>query len=226
MKKILLFSLLAFSTISLAQETKPQEKEGKTNLYFGGGFVSNSKFAIDDKLEASNLPQIQANVPEFVFGFNTFFNKGFLDIEASSNMFKKSNSTATSNGARSNFRLRGHYNIVNNSDVVFSGGLNLAYGVNDFNVYSQSNQVDVNNLAASTSSYIRLKNNMFFAGPSVGFAIKSKGEQFVRFNIGYEFALITGKWKSDYANVTNSINENGQSRLMIGAVFFLNKLYK
>jgi hypothetical protein len=104
--------------------------------------------------------------------------------------------------------------------------LNLAYTNNDFNVYSQSNQVDINNLAATTSSYIRLKNDMFFAGPSVGFAIKKKGEQFVRFNIGYEIALITGKWDSDYANVSNSINENGQSRLMIGAVFFLNNIYK
>ncbi len=226
MKKLLFFSLLAISTISLAQEAKPKEKEGKHSIYLGGGFVSNSKFAIDNQLEASNLPQIQANVPEFVFGINEFFNKGFLDMEVSSNMFKKSNSATTSNGARSNLRLRGHYNIVNNSDVVFSGGLNLAYTANDFNVYSQSNQVDMNNLAASTSSYIRLRNNMFFAGPSLGFAIKNKGEQFVRLNVGYEFALITGKWKSDYANVSNSMNENGQSRLMIGAVFFINKFYK
>lgn len=226
MKKILLFSLLAISTLSLAQEAKPKEKEGKRSIYFGGGFVSNSKFAIDNQLEASNLPQIQANVPEFVFGLNEFFEKGFLDMEVSSNMFKKSNSATTSNGARSNLRLRGHYNIVNNNNIVFSGGLNLAFTSNDFNVYSQSNQVDMNNLAASTSSYIRLRNNMFFAGPSLGFAIKNKGEQLVRLNVGYEFALITGKWKSDYANVSNSMNENGQSRLMIGAVFFINKLYK
>jgi hypothetical protein len=222
MKKIFFFSLLAISTISLAQETKPQEKEGKGSIYFGGGFVSNSKFTIDDKLEASNLPQIQANVPEFVFGFNTFFNKGFLDIEASSNMFKKSNSATTSNGGRSNFRLRGHYNIVNNKDFVFSGGLNLAFTSNDINVYSQSNQVDINNLAVSTSNYFRLRNNMFLAGPSIGFGIKNKGEQLIRLNVGYEFALISGKWKSDYATVSNSINENGQSRLMVGAIFFLN----
>jgi hypothetical protein len=223
MKKIWLFSLFVISTISLAQESKPKENNCKESIYFGGGFVSNSKFAIDDRLEASNLPQIQANVPEFVFGFNTFFNKGFLDIEASSNMFKKSNSATTSNGARSNLRLRGHYNIVNNNNIVFSGGLNLAFTSNDFNVYSQSNQVDMNNLAASTTSYIRLRNNMFFAGPSLGFAIKNKGEQLVRYNVGYEFALITGKWKSDFANVSNSINENGQSRLMIGAIFFFNR---
>ena len=221
MKKLLLFSLLVITTISLAQQSKP--KEGRQSIYFGGGFVSNSRFAIDDKLESSNLPQIQANVPEFVFGVNHFFNKGFLDMELSSNMFKKSNSATTSNGSRSNFRLRGHYNFVNNKDIVFSGGLNLAFTANDFNVYSQNNQVDVNNLAASTTSYIRLRNNMFFAGPSLGFAIKNKGEQLVRLNVGYEFALITGKWKSDFANVSNSINENGQSRLMIGAIFFFNR---
>ena len=221
MKKLLLFSLLVITTISLAQQSKP--KEGRQSIYFGGGFVSNSRFAIDDKLESSNLPQIQANVPEFVFGVNHFFNKGFLDMELSSNMFKKSNSATTSNGSRSNFRLRGHYNFVNNKDIVFSGGLNLAFTANDFNVYSQNNQVDVNNLAASTTSYIRLRNNMFFAGPSLGFAIKNKGEQLVRLNVGYEFALITGKWKSDFANVSNSIHENGQSRLMIGTVFFFNR---
>lgn len=224
MKKIFFFLLLAInSTISMAQETKSNDKDGKRSIYFGGGFVSNSRLAIDDKLEASNLPQIQANVPEFIFGFNTFYNKGFLDIEATSNMFKKSNSSSTSNGIRGTFRLRGHYNFINNADCVFSGGLNLAYTSNDFNVFSQNNQVDMNNLAASTSNYIRLRNNMFFAGPSVGFGIKNKGEQLIRFNVGYEFALITGKWKSDYANVSNSINENGKSRLMIGAVFFVNK---
>ena len=222
MKKLLFLSFLAMSAISLAQEKNPTEK-GKQSIYFGGGFVSNSRFAIDDKLAASALPQIQANVPEFVFGVNHFFNKGFLDMELSSNMFKKSNSATTSNGSRSNFRLRGHYNFVNNKDIVFSGGLNLAFTANDFNVYSQNNQVDMNNLAASTTSYIRLRNNMFFAGPSIGFAIKNKGEQLVRLNVGYEFALITGKWKSDFANVSNSINENGQSRLMIGAIFFFNR---
>lgn len=222
MKKILLFSLLVITTITLAQESKPKD-DGRRSIYFGGGFVSNSRFAIDDKLEASNLPPIQANVPEFVFGFNHFFNKGFLDMELSSNMFKKSNSASTSNGSRSNFRLRGHYNFVNNKDLVFSGGVNLAFTANDFNVYSQNNQVDINNLSASNTSYIRLRNNMFFAGPSLGFAIKNKGEQFVRLNVGYEFALITGKWKSDFANVSNSIQENGQSRLMVGAIFFFNR---
>ena len=226
MKKIWLFSLLVISAVSMAQESKPKENNCKENIYFGSGFVSNSKFVIDDRLESSNIPQIQANVPEFVFGFNTFFNKGFLDIEASSNMFKKSNSFTTSNGLRSSFRLRGHYNIVNNATIVFSGGLNLAYTTNDFNVFSQNNQVDINNLVASSTDYIRLRNNMFFAGPSIGFGIKNKGEQLVRLNVGYEFALITGKWKSDYATVSNSINENGQSRLLIGAVFFINKWYK
>ena len=42
----------------------------------------------------------------------------------------------------------------------------------------------------------------------------------MKLNVGNEFALISGKWKSDYASVSNSLNENGQSRLMIGVVVF------
>lgn len=223
MKKLVLFTLISIGSISFAQEAKSNKQEPQESIYFGGGFVSNSKFNIDDKLEASSLPTIQSNVPDFVFGFSTLGNKYLLDVEAASNFFKQSNSTAVSNGSRGSVRLRCHRLFLNNEDIILSGGLNLAYTSNDFNIYSQANQVDINNLSNSNSQYIRLRNNMFFAGPSIGIGIKNKGKQIGRLNVGYEFALLTSKWNSDYASVSNSINENGQSRLMIGAVFFINR---
>jgi len=42
-------------------------------------------------------------------------------------------------------------------------------------------------------------------------------------NLGYEFALASGKWKSDFANVSNSFSENGHNRFMIGLVFMSNR---
>ncbi len=223
MKKIILFTLISIVSISLAQETKSNIKEPQESIYFGGGFISNSKFNIDDKLESSNLPIIQSNVPEFVFGFSTLASKYLFDIEAGSNFFKQSNSAAVSNGSRGSVRLRVQRLFLNDNDFILSGGLNLAYTGNDFNVYSQANQVDINDLSNSTSNYIRLRNNMFYVGPSIGVGIKSKGKQVGRLNIGYEFAFLTSKWNSDYASISNSMNENGQRRLMIGAVFFINK---
>ena len=88
-------------------------------------------------------------------------------MELASNVFKKSNSASTSNGARATFRIRGQYNFLNSNKLTFSGGLNLALTSNDFNIYSNYNQVDLNSLATSTSDYIRLRNTMFYAGPSI-----------------------------------------------------------
>ena len=223
MKKIIGITLILIGGISFAQDANVAKSESQESIYFGGGFMSNSKFNIDDKLAASNLPIIQSNVPEFVFGFSTLASNYLFDIEAGSNFFKQSNSAAVSNGSRGSVRLRVQRLFLNNNDFILSGGLNLAYTSNDFNVYSQANQVDINDLSNSTSNYIRLRNNMFYVGPSIGIGIKSKGKQVGRLNIGYEFALLTSKWNSDYATVANAMNENGQSRMMIGAVFFINK---
>ncbi|MBC8883850.1 hypothetical protein H9X57_12335 [Flavobacterium piscinae] len=54
----------------------------------------------------------------------------------------------------------------------------------------------------------------------MAFNLKRKEKLSIRLNVGYEFAFTNGKWKSDYASVSNSVKENGQNRLMVGVVFF------
>jgi hypothetical protein len=60
---------------------------------------------------------------------------------------------------------------------------------------------------------------MLFAGPSVGVLFKNKNKVIGRLNIGYEFALTNGKWKSDFGSVQNTVREQGVNRFMVGIVF-------
>jgi len=223
MKKLFLFSLLAISAASLAQETSNKNQDPDMSFYYGIGINVNGNYKIDDKLAASNFPQTVKTTPEFIIGMN-YLGKDFsVDTELATDAFKKSNTTITTTATSMAFRIRGHYNFVNSRRFIFSGGLNLAYTTNDFSMNYLTNQVDLNNLAMSNSNYIRLRNGMFYAGPSISFNLKKNDRVSMRLNLGYELALASGKWKSDYADVINSINENGHNRFMVGLVFFSNR---
>ncbi|WP_146739553.1 hypothetical protein [Flavobacterium aciduliphilum] len=223
MKKFMLFSLLAISSYSFAQESDTKKQDMNVSYYFGVGANVNSRYAIDDKLAASGMPETVKTTPEFIFGIDYMGKKGSLDTEFASQFFKKSNEFSTSSGSSFAIKLRGHYNFVNSAKFLFSGGLNLAYTTNDFNLYASNNQVDLNALGTSNASYIRLRNGMFYTGPSIAFGLKKNDKVSLRLNIGYEFALITGKWKSDYAAVSNSFTENGHNRFVMGLVVYSNR---
>ena len=112
-------------------------------------------------------------------------------------------------------RLRFHYNIVNKEKFAFTGGLNLAYGGNQVTFNSKNRTIDLNDLQPNNNSgEYTLRNNMLFAGPSVAFYYNIGKKMRLRLNVGYEFALTNGRWKSDYANIANTVNENGNNRFL------------
>jgi len=203
-----------------------KKDEVNASFYYGIGANVNGSYKIDDKLATSNFPLTVQTTPEFIIGMDYFENNFSIDTELTSQFFKKSNANGTSSGNSVAFKLRGHYNFVNNAKFLFSGGLNLAYTMNDFGLNASNNQVDLNNLSASTSSYIRLRNGMFYTGPSIAFGLKKNDKVSIRLNLGYEFALASGKWKSDFANVSNAFSENGHNRFMVGLVFMSNRCSK
>jgi len=167
----MLFTLLALSSYSFGQQTNQETINVDANFYYGLGVNVNGSYKIDDKLAASNFPQTVQTTPEFIIGMDYFGRDFSIDTELTS-QFLKSNTNGTSSGSSLAFKLRGHYNLVNKSRFFFSGGLNLAYTFNDFGLNAPNNQVDLNNLGASTSNYIRLRNGMFYAGPSISFGLK------------------------------------------------------
>ncbi len=226
MKKVIYLGLLVLCQIGFAQESKDAVNYDRCQFYGGIGAGFNSNYKIEPLIQAAGLPQPSNTVPEFSFGLNFLTKNWSIDEEIASNSYKKTNTNNSITNFNFSFRLRGHYNFVNNEKMQLSGGLNLAYATNDLNIYSNYNQVDLNNLSGSSSSYIRLRNGLLYTGPSIGFGIKKKNNLIARLNMGYEVAILSGKWKSDYANVSNSIRETGQNRFTVGIVVFFGKAKK
>jgi hypothetical protein len=227
MKKIFFIAVVLFAQFSLAQEQETvstDEKKcdmPKMDLYIGVGGVFYNDFSLNQKIRASGMPEIREAMPELMLGFNSLWEKYSFDMDLSSSYSTKKNSTTENKLASGTLRLRGHYNFVNKSRILLSGGLNVAYTHNDFNLYSRNNDINLNDLnPENNSGHVSLKNDIFYAGPSLAFNLKRKEKLSIRLNVGYEFAFTNGKWKSDYANVSNSVKENGQNRLMVGVVFF------
>lgn len=226
MKKLFVFalSLLAFN-ISLAQENTPANdsicKGPKIDIYLGLGVQFNDGQKLNSNLSANGMPLIQEALPEFMIGLNFLGETYLVDVELASSWMDRRNNLARNQLMQFTSRARGHYNFINDKRWILSGGLNLAFSRNDLNLFSRNNEIDLSDLNPETqSNHISLRNHMLFAGPSFGIQLKRKEKLIARLNVGYEFALTNGKWKSDFATVRNTVKEQGVNRFMVGVTIF------
>jgi hypothetical protein len=226
MKNILFIATLFFAQFGLGQEEPitpigNQEQLPTFNVYLGLGGVFYNDFEINSKIKASGMPEIKESMPELLVGLTTSSEKYWFDAELSFSYSNTDNNTTENQLASGSFRLRGHYNFAKLKKFYFSGGLNIAYSYNELNLFSKSNDINLDDLnPENNSGHVSLKNDIFYAGPSLAVNFRSKEKVSIRLNVGYEFAFTNGKWKSDYANVSNTVKENGQNRFMVGLVFF------
>ncbi len=216
MKKALgLFALLVGFN-SFSQETDVKPEKVKVDFYIGFSGQTYSKIGLNDKLVASALPQIKETLPEFHIGLNFFGEKFSGDGEFGFFTSKNDNFFAKNKITGTNVKIRGHYNFVNKEKFAFTGGLNLAIAGNEVDIYSKNTLINLNNLIPLNGNLISLKNQVFYAGPSVSAYIWKHKKSAIRLNLAYELALTNGKWKSDYATVLNTAKENGNNRLVFG----------
>jgi hypothetical protein len=216
MKKLITALFLALSFASFSQTTDENKTKVESDFFIGISVQSQSSFAINDKFSAAGLPELKTLAPEFTLGWNVFAEKYSGDIEFGFAYSKNDNAVAENRFMGFNTRLRAHYNFVNKEKVAFTGGLTFAVSSNELDVYNKNKTVDLNNLGTLDGNLIRLKNQMFYIGPSASvYLFKNKSSK-IRLNLGYEFAFTNGKWKSDFAAVNNTVKENGNNRFVFG----------
>lgn len=216
MKKVFVLALLLVSSFGFSQEVELKDEKVKTDFYLGIG-LQNQKFNLNDKLKASNVATLLDNAVDFNFGLNFFGEKYSGDVEIGSAVSRNDNNNSENLFMGGQVKLRFHYNMVNKEKIAFTGGLNIGYGGNQATFNSKNRTIDLNNLQPNNNfGEYTLRNEMFFAGPSIAFYFNQHKKARFRINLGYEFALTNGYWKSDYANVANSIKENGNNRLVFG----------
>ncbi|AXG73468.1 hypothetical protein DVK85_04170 [Flavobacterium arcticum] len=236
MKKIVFATICFFGgqALLLAQETvtttttttttttMADENNPKTSFYVGFGAAVFEDHKISDNLAAAGMPGIDEVLPEMTFGFNVMGEDYLVDIEFNTNYLDKKTSTDRIRAVAAGIKMRGHYIPVNTGNFYLSAGADLSYIGSNYDLFTRGNVIDLNDLNPGThTGHISLYNNQFYAGPSLAFGAFQKSSFPLRLNVGYEWALISGKWKSEYANVNNTFRESGQGRFYAKLTFLL-----
>ncbi len=210
---------LFFVSCTFAQEKEVAATTDKPKFYFTYGINAQvqDELNIDKKLQAAGLPEVNSFTPEFFIGMTLFGKKYSGDLDFG---FLNSKNDAGSNENRYigfTTRLRVHYNLINKEKIAFTTGLNVSNTIGELIVYTKNNTIDLNDLTPINNvGNLSVKNSMFFVGPSASLYLFNNKSTKIRLNVGYEFAFTNGKWKSDYADVNNTIKEQGNNRFVFG----------
>lgn len=219
MKKALLFAAVCCFGVQssiIAQENQEQSKEveGKGHFYFGAGVAVTSDFNINDKLVMSGAPKLPETGTQLTFGVNYTEKKMLMDIEWNYifNYVHENNMNVRNIGF--NGKLRFHYLPFNNGNTFLGVGGDIAYGTNQFDLYWDGNEIDLNNIYGSSQGYVHksLFNQQLYVGPSVSFGFFQQKKFPLRLNTGYDWGITNGKWKSEFADVNNTVKEIGKGR--------------
>lgn len=222
MRKFIFTSLLVAFQLVTAQDKNQTSNRNDidASVYFGVNGYFQDNINLNKNLQATNVVLLDVNTAEFVFGFNIFGEKYSSDFEFGFGETKNENTTSKNKNMNFTGRFRFHYNLINKTNYAFTSGLSVAGTTSEVDLYSKNNTIDFNNLNPNTNGgLLSIRNQMFYAGPSMSvYLFKNKGYKF-RLNFAYEFALTNGKWKSDYGNTANSVNERNNNRFVIGLIF-------
>lgn len=224
MKKFLLAAIciIGHQLTAFAQEsqssttiiTSSKDTIPGINLYvaFGASFIGDYK--LNDKLEAQGLPQMSDVQPEFTIGFNVRATKKFwLDVEMTGAHSDEKDAVNRVRTTTFGAKLRPHYAMFNNKGFFGTVGADISYIGNRADIFTRGNQIDLNLLdPALHNGHISLNNELLYMGPSMSFGFLQNTGFPLRLNLGYEWALTNGKWKSDFADVTNNVKESGHGR--------------
>lgn len=228
MKKLVLAAIcvIGFQSASFAQEEVVEMtssssstendsvycKKGKINFYaaFGAAFVGDYK--ISDKLRAAGVSRMPDALPEFSVGYNVDMGKWMMDFEVNGNYSDEKNAVNRVRTAGFGAKLRWHYVPYRTKSFFLSTGADISYLGTQMDIFRRGNVIDLNDLDPSDhSGHISINNGLLYAGPSVAFGFLQNKFP-LRLNIGYEWGLTNGKWRSDFADVNNTVKESGHGR--------------
>ena len=71
------------------------------------------------------------------------------------------------------------------------------------------------------TGHISLYNNNIYLGPSASFGVFQTKQNPLRLTTGYEWNISRASWKSEVANVQNTVKENGVGRFYVKLLWYL-----
>jgi hypothetical protein len=234
MKRILLLATCCFfgaQSSLFAQETAKdtlQNNVEKGHLYIGMGGSFNTDYNINEKLAAFGAPEIGNGGFNLTLGYNYFKGKMLMDAEWNTIY----NSEQQKDGLRvrtlgTGFKLRTHWVPFDTGKTFFSVGGDVSFMFTQFDLFSAHNRVNLDDLYGNSypnsvqNYHVSLYNQQLFVGPSVSAGFFQKSDFPLRLNVGYEWGVTNGKWKSEFAEVDNTVKESGIGRFNASVIVYL-----
>jgi hypothetical protein len=218
MKKVVFAALAIIGTqfAATAQETAATEAASDTirstqSWYVGFGATGFDKFKINDNLKAAGMPQLGDVAFQVSIGRESIGEDFLTNLEWNTAYMDEKTSTDRVRTVNTGIKLRFHYIPWQNKKFFLSTGADFAYTFNNFNLYTRGNEINLDDLDPGThTGHISLYNNQLTLGPSIMFGAFNNTNFPVRLVAGYDWAVYSSKWKSEFANVSNSFRESGQ----------------
>lgn len=198
-------------TTTVATPQRYDDNNPGKGLYVSFGVAGNDGFKMNDRLKAQGLPELNSAAFETTVGWYIMMKKLSFDFEVVASYMDDKTATSRVRNINTGFNLRGHYNILTSDKFFVTGGADLGYAFNNFNINTRDRVIDLNDLEpANNPGHVNLYNDQFILGPSAAFGFLQNTDYKMRLNLGYNWAVMSGKWRSDYGNVQNTFRENGQ----------------
>ena len=219
-KSVLCLFVLMLTAMSSAQDTQVKENYFNVDFYFGVGMLYTDALDINPFLSESNVPTVRRFPFEFSFGLFGDFGKnkveldfGFYNQDRESNNFghELSSGSITLRYLRQIIQFKNEHKLY--------AGLGINYMTSELEFFDESETIDLDE-PGGFGDVAKLDLYQFHVGPSLGYSVFSSDDdgEFLRLQLSYDINVSNIDWDSDYALVSNSIDETG-NRLRLQLIF-------
>lgn len=195
----------------LTSNTEKEKNNFSLKYYFGVGMLYTDALEINPFLSESNVPTVRRLPFEFSFGMNGDFGRNRIDLDFGFYNQERERGDFGHKINSAQLTLRYLRNVIQfeNTNRIFVGA-GLSYMTSELEFFDKSEIIDLDD-SGSFGDLAKLTNSQFHISPSVGYSFFSSkdNQESLRIQLSYDINISNNSWNSDYARVSNSINETG-----------------
>ncbi|MFN2260616.1 MAG: hypothetical protein ABR595_00940 [Psychroflexus sp.] len=210
-------------------DTKEDNKSSfKMEYYFGVGMNYTDALNINPYLSEAGVPTVRRFPLEYSIGLGFYFaEKNRIDFDLGlANMSREDGDFEHKIGNVS-IGLRYTRNVLETKSRNF---LNLGVGISTFSsnleFYDKNSEIDLDD-PNSFGRVAKLNHRQYMVGPTIGYVFRDKDKpekEQLRIQLSYDINISENDWDSEYANVTNSMDED-LNRLRLQLIFPILSLF-
>ncbi|WP_127845950.1 hypothetical protein [Psychroflexus aestuariivivens] len=190
--------------------------------YFGVGMNYTDALNINPHLSEIGVPTVRRFPFEISFGLGFYFKeKNKIEIDLGVANMSREDGNFGHEIRNVSAGVRYTRNILETKGINF---LNVGLGLSSFNgsleFFNKSSNIDLDD-PNSFGEIAKINHQQFMIGPTIGYVFRDKDKpkkEQLRIQLSYDINISENDWESEYANVSNSMNEN-MNRFRLQLIF-------